>query len=45
MAELSWAYWLTFDGLSAAPQVRVPSTQVSIAVDAADAHFRAHLAG
>jgi dienelactone hydrolase len=86
MAELSWAYWLTFDGLSAAPQVHVPSlfvhgdgcvlpdnlravagkvagpaqtvwddgtqtdfydqdAQVSLAVDAADAHFRAHLAG
>jgi fermentation-respiration switch protein FrsA (DUF1100 family) len=85
MAELSWAYWLTFDGLSAAPQVRVPSLfvhgdgcvlpdnlravagkvagpaqtvwadgtqtdfydqdpQVALAVDAADAHFRAHLA-
>lgn len=25
MAELSWAYWLTFDGLSAAPRVQVPS--------------------
>jgi hypothetical protein len=86
MAELSWAYWLTFDGLSAAPRVRVPSLfvhgdgcvlpenlravagkvagpservwadgtqidfydqdpQVTLAVDAADAHFRAHLAG
>ena len=86
MAELSWAYWLTFDGLSAAPQVRVPSLfvhgdgcvlpenlravagkvagpaetvwaegtqidfydqdqQVALAVDAADAHFRAHLTG
>jgi fermentation-respiration switch protein FrsA (DUF1100 family) len=85
MAELSWAYWLTFDGLSAAPRVRVPSLfvhgdgcvlpenlravagkvagpsetvwadgtqidfydqdpQVTLAVDAADAHFRAHLA-
>jgi uncharacterized protein len=84
MAELSWAYWLTFDGLSAAPRVRVPSLfvhgdgcvlpenlrtvaagvagpaetvwgegtqidfydqdpQVTLAVDAADAHFRAHL--
>jgi uncharacterized protein len=25
MAELSWLYWLTFDGLSAAPGVSVPS--------------------
>lgn len=25
MAELSWTYWLTFDGLSAARQVRAPS--------------------
>jgi dienelactone hydrolase len=86
MAELSWAYWLTFDGLSAAPQVHVPSLfvhgegcvlpdnlravagriagpsetvwtdgtqtdfydqdrQVTLAVDAVDAHFRAHLPG
>ncbi|QYN32201.1 alpha/beta hydrolase [Pseudonocardia sp. DSM 110487] len=86
MAELSWVYWLTFDGLSAARQVRVPSLfvhgdgcvlpenlravagnvagpaetvwaegtqidfydqdpQVTLAVDAVDAHFRAHLAG
>jgi uncharacterized protein len=86
MAELSWVYWLTFDGLSAAQQVRVPSLfvhgddcvlpenlravagnvagpaetvwaegtqidfydqdpQVTLAVDAVDAHFRAHLAG
>jgi uncharacterized protein len=84
MAELSWAYWLTYDGLSAAPQVRVPSLfvhgdgcvlpenlrvvagkvagpaetvwadgtqtdfydqdpQVTLAVDAVDAHFRTHL--
>jgi uncharacterized protein len=84
MAELSWAYWLTFDGLSAARRVEVPSLfvhgdgcvlpenlravagtvagpaetvwaegtqvdfydqepQVALAVDAADAHFRAHL--
>jgi fermentation-respiration switch protein FrsA (DUF1100 family) len=25
MAELSWLYWLTFDGLSPAPRVAVPS--------------------
>jgi fermentation-respiration switch protein FrsA (DUF1100 family) len=86
MAELSWMYWLTFDGLSAAPRMRVPSLfvhgdgcvlpdnlravaagvagpsetvwadggqidfydqdqQVALAVDAVDAHFRAHLPG
>jgi fermentation-respiration switch protein FrsA (DUF1100 family) len=81
MAEFSWLYWLTFDGLSAAPRVSVPTLlvhsddcvlpgnvktvrdrlagpselvwahggqtdfydqpdQVSLAVDAADRHFR-----
>jgi len=87
MAELSWLYWLTFDGLSAAPAVRAPGLfvhsdgcvlpenlrtvadatagptevvwadggtqidfydqdeQVSLAVDAADEHFRKHLPG
>jgi uncharacterized protein len=81
MAEFSWLYWLTFDGLSAAPRVSVPALfvhsddcvlpgnvkvvrdrltgpselvwahgsqtdfydqpdQVSLAVDAADRHFR-----
>jgi fermentation-respiration switch protein FrsA (DUF1100 family) len=25
MAEMSWLYWLSFDGLSAAPRVRVPA--------------------
>jgi fermentation-respiration switch protein FrsA (DUF1100 family) len=85
MAELSWLYWLTFDGLSAAPRVSVPALfvhgdgcvlpgnvkalrdrlagpaelvwtegsqtdfydqpeQVSVAVDAADRHFRRTLA-
>ena len=85
MAEFSWLYWLTFDGLSAAPRVSVPSLfvhgdgcvlpgnvkalrdrlagpselvwaegsqtdfydqpdQVSLAVDAADRHFRRTLA-
>jgi fermentation-respiration switch protein FrsA (DUF1100 family) len=28
MAEFSWAYWLTFDGLSAAPAVSVPTLLV-----------------
>lgn len=79
MAEFSWLYWLTFDGLRAAPGVKVPTLlvhgddcvlpdnarqvgkdtgasmvwaagsqidfydqpeQVSLAVDAADEHFR-----
>jgi uncharacterized protein len=85
MAEFSWLYWLTFDGLSAAPGVSVPALfvhsddcvlpgnvkavrdrltgpselvwargsqtdfydqpdQVSLAVDAADRHFRRTLA-
>jgi fermentation-respiration switch protein FrsA (DUF1100 family) len=25
MAEMSWLYWLTFDGLSSAPRVSVPA--------------------
>jgi hypothetical protein len=28
MAEMSWLYWLTFDGLSAAQQVSVPTVMV-----------------
>jgi hypothetical protein len=28
MAELSWLYWLSFDGLSAAPRVSVPTLLV-----------------
>ena len=28
MATLSWYYWLTFDGLSAAEQVSVPTLMV-----------------
>ncbi|MGI5131916.1 alpha/beta hydrolase [Pseudonocardia sp. CA-107938] len=84
MAEFSWAYWLTFDGLSAAPAVSVPTlfvhsedcvlpdnvrhvaaalrgpteilwadgtqidfydqeAQVTLAVDAADKHYRTTL--
>ena len=86
MAEFSWAYWLTFDGLSATSALTVPSLfvhgdgcvlpenlravagkaagptelvwaegtqidfydqdpQVSLAVDAADAHFRRTFVG
>lgn len=28
MAEMTWAYWLTFDGLSAAPRVATPTMMV-----------------
>jgi len=28
MAEMSWMFWLTFDGLRAAPEVRVPTVMV-----------------